>query len=110
MVWQKANRSAKHPLRRLDPAHEGGIGLRPRWIERRIVPGVRGFLGKLGLENGQDLLGPLLGDREEARVRLRIGDHEQLGKPLRIVAGVVGEDVRRQLMFGLGAGLFLEDR
>ena len=60
----------EHPLCRLDPAHEGGIGLYPRWIERRIVPGVRGFLGKLGLENRQDLFRPLLGDREEAHIRL----------------------------------------
>ena len=52
----------------------------------------------------------LLGDREEAQIRLRVGDHEQFGEPVGIVAGVVGEDVGRQRVFGLGAVLVLEDR
>ena len=98
------------PLGRFDLAHEGSLWFRPRWIERRVIPGVGRALRKLSLDNGQDLFGTLLCDREEAHVRLGIGDHKQLGQSVGVVAGVVGEDVRRQFMFGFGAFLVLEDR
>src|SRR5262249_57100983 len=63
---------SQHPLRRLDPAHEFGVGLCPGWVERWIVPGVRGLFAKLSLEGGQDLFCLLLGDWEEARICLRV--------------------------------------
>ena len=63
------------------------------------------FFASSAWKTGKTCLGLLLGDREEAQIRLRVGDHEQLGEPVGVVAGVVGEDVRRQRVLGLGARL-----
>ena len=46
----------ENALRRLDPAHKGGVGFGPRGDERRIIPGVGRFLGELRSENSQYLL------------------------------------------------------
>jgi hypothetical protein len=82
-----------------DPIRDGSVGFCPRGVEWWIIPGVCGFLGKLGLEQGQDLLRSLLGKREKAQIRLGVGDHEQFGQALGLVAGVIGENVGCQLMF-----------
>ncbi len=57
------------------------------------------FLASSAWRTGKTCSALLLGNREEAHVRLRVGDHEQFGKPVGVVAGVVGQDVRRQRMF-----------
>src|SRR4051794_19015268 len=42
-------------------------------------------------------------------MRLGVGVHQEVSDEIRIVAGVVGEDVRRQVMFRLGTTLVPED-
>ena len=46
----------------------------------------------------------------ETQIRLRFGGHEEFGDLVRIVAGVIGEDVGRHRLLGFGAILFPEDR
>jgi hypothetical protein len=49
-------------------------------------------------------------DGEERRICLGIGIHEEIGDQVWVVAGVVGENVRRQGAFGLRTILVSEDR
>ena len=110
IVWQKANRSVSIPCAdsiRLTRVASGFVqeGSSGGSFQEYVA-----FLASSAWNNGQDLFCLLLGDREEAQIRLGVGDHEQVGEPVGIVAGVVGQDVGRQRVFGLGAALVPEDR
>ena len=50
------------------------------------------------------------GDGEEGGIRLAAGVHHEVGDQIGIVAGIVGQDVRRLGLFGFGAFLVPEDR
>ena len=68
------------------------------------------FLASSAWKTGKTCSARFSATGKRLTIRLRVGDHEQFGKPVGIVAGVISEDVGRQRVFGLGAVLFLKDR
>ncbi len=66
----------------------------------------RRALVELNPENRQDLLRLTLGDREKARKGSRIGIHEQIGKQVGIVRGIIDKDAGSQDVLGLRASAY----
>ena len=92
----------KHPLGGFNLTDQSGTRIRPGWVQERIIPRIRWFLRYLRLEERYDFVGMGLGDAEEGGIGLVVGIHQEVGDQVGIVAGVVGEDVRRQRVYGFG--------
>ena len=101
IVWQKANRSASMPPADSIRLARAGVGFGPRRIERRIVPGVASLSWQARPGRwARPVSAFFSATGKSAQIRLGVGDHEKFGKTVGIVAGVVGEDVGRQLVLG----------
>ena len=69
-----------------------------------------GFLAISAWNRGKVFACLPLGDGEERSIRLGVGVHEQFGEQVGVIAGVVVQDVGRQVAFSLGTFPVPEDR
>ena len=88
------------PPGRFDRSGDCGVGLRPGWVEWRIIR-PRGLLVQLSPEDRRDPVGLRGDDREELQESLLIGIHQKVGQQPRISAGILDEATGGQLALGL---------